>query len=157
MRESKNVIPESARYALGGGVYLLFVGTLIAILGQTAQQRVFGVVVLLVAISVTLAIIAFVGFLYQTCWCSATSSLRSDDDDVVHRVDPKTDSLKLAAESMRRNEMFCVESYSLRRCSAEDVIHAKALRLQAEIALIRYEKRLKSWSEVCAESHSSPP
>lgn len=68
--------------------------------------------------------------------------------------DAETDRLRSTLELMQQEEKSYAERYSRRRCSVEDVIRAKALRVVAEIKLIRHQKRFKSWAEVCAEHHS---
>ncbi len=80
-------------------------------------------------------------------------SLFAESGRVTSMSDAETDRLRSTLELMQREEDSYVERYSRRRCSVEDVIRAKALRLEAEIKLIRHQKRFKSWAEVCAEYH----
>lgn len=157
MSKSKHVKTDITRYALGGVILVSFVGGLFGVFGQTVQSLGLSVTILFpVLISVCLAIRASVWLLNRTCrYCRKALLESSDNDASVCGIDPKTDRLESTVESMRREEASCVKRYSLRRCSAEDVIRAKALRVQAEIKLIRHETMPKSWAEVCGEDYSS--
>ena len=63
--------------------------------------------------------------------------------------DQTADSLRQKLHSARQLEEALVEAYESRACAAEEVVRAKAIRLQAEINLVRSEHPLRSWPDEC--------
>jgi hypothetical protein len=141
---------------------LMLLGLVVAVSGLLGRQvqsfAVMGLVLMAIAFAV-LSIGYVTVVLERICArrgrCEDKAMSIADDPPSVEVTETDADRLRLTLESMQRDEESCEQLYSRRRCSLEEVIRARSLRLQAEIKLIRHERRPKSWAEACAEYQGS--
>ena len=147
-----------ARCAGCGCVVLAIFAAFSGVLGSALQDLAFGWALLFSVFAATLAI----GLVLLGDWSSVIASFDSErklaEIDLDRSASPESDSdaerLKIELEANRRQEDECLARYEQRNCAMEEVLRAKALRVQAEIALIRHQDRPKTWAEVCRERQS---
>ena len=153
-----NHVKNASLISVGSPMLVALLTAATGVLGSDVQRLAVVWLWMLVVSSATYTL----GLLLLADWSRARmyfrrredSSAGREDAHAVGGVDDDTDRLRSNLALMHRDEDSCVQRYSQRRCSVEDMLRAKSLRLQAEIALIRHEKQPKSWAEVCAEYHS---
>lgn len=154
MRESSSFAATCALHALVSLIVVLFPCALIGFLGQTIQSLAFCLAGVLALGCVSLFIRSTVWLLNRICRHCREALSAACDDGVACEVDPATERLKATVDTMRRKEASCAAQYSQRRCSSDDFIRAKSLRIQAEIELLRHEAMPKSWAEACQDVHA---
>jgi hypothetical protein len=142
-------------YALGSVILVVFLGALLGIFGQIAQSIApYLAAILLALVCVRVFIGTSVWLLNRICRHCREALSATSDDTAACDIDPTTERLKSTVDSMRREEASCAARYSQRRCSSDDLIRAKSLRIQAEIELLRQEAMPKSWAEACQNVHA---
>ncbi|QDT03319.1 hypothetical protein K227x_17010 [Rubripirellula lacrimiformis] len=93
--------------------------------------------ILLTLVSVHRWIGASVRLLNRVCrHCREASSVVAENDAAICKVGRESERFNATVEALRREEQSIAARYSQRGCSADDVIRAKAIRVQAEIALL---------------------
>ncbi|MCC9641612.1 hypothetical protein LOC71_04950 [Rhodopirellula sp. JC740] len=152
MSESKNVATDGTLYARGSVIFTVFVCASIGVFGQVIQSIAFFLTFVLALACVRLLIRSSVWLLNRICrHCREGLSATSERDAEARGIDATTERLKSTLDNMRRVEEVYVARYAHRRCSSDDVIRMKSLRLQAEIELLRQEKIPKPWAEACGK------
>ena len=141
-----------------GLVVLAAFAALSGVLGSALQDLALGWALLFSVFAATLA----VGLVLLGDWSSVIASFDSErklvetDADLATSSESDADAerLRTALEANLQQENECLARYAQRNCAMEDVLRARALRVQAEIALIRHQDRPKTWAEVCREHRS---
>ena len=79
------------------------------------------------------------------------------------RIDEDTLRLQARLEVLESVEQQLISRYSRFECSQEELVRARANRLQAEIELISHQRRPKLWTDIChrerwaSETHLRKP
>lgn len=133
-----------------------FVAALFFLLGrELASLTVIEVVIMAVgAAGLSVAVASYVVDLFARRNRAGAISCESDRP-LEESARPDLQRLRTILDLMRRDEESLEQRYSQSRCALEELIRAKSLRLQAEIDLIRLERRPKTWAEACAEHQAA--
>ena len=155
MSKSRYVATNTTGYALGGVILVVFLAAVIGIFGQTGQLLALYMTFSLAPVCVRLFIRSSVWLLNRICRHRREAlSATCEDDAAACDIDPTTERLKSTLDTMRREEVSCAARRARRRCSSDDLIRARSLRVQAEIALLRHEAMPKPWGEACGKGLS---
>lgn len=126
-------------------ILLALIGVLICLVGPISKSLVLCVTILLTLSCVRLLVRESVRLLNRICRsCREPVPATFTNDLSTSRVDPEVERLKLVAADMCREEQACEARYSRCRCSLEDLIRAKSLRVQAELELSKYRVQAMS-------------
>lgn len=136
-----------AVYVLGSLMMLVLFGALLGIAGPIVQSIAILLAILLALIAVNLFMGVTVRLLNRTCrYCR--EALETETEVADRKLDPATERLKARLDAMRQQELSFAERYSHRRCSSDEWIRARSLRVQAEIEWLRTEGMPRPWVEV---------
>lgn len=141
MIRSGFVATRSFRFAISGVGLVMLLATMAGVFGTTAKFIVaLCTTFVLVLICIELCIRTSVSLLNRACrYARQTSSVSHDDDAADCGMDPIATGLRATLDAMREDEETWARCYEARRCSLDDLVRAKSLRVQAEIALLRHE------------------
>ncbi len=150
MSKSRNVGTSATVYALASVILMLFLATVVGVFGQACQWLAISLTFFVVPLCIRLFVRSCVFLLNRICrHCREDLSTTCENDTATCDSNTTSKRLNSTFDTMRREEMSCADRRARRRCSSDDLVRAKSLRIQAEMGLLRHETMPKPGTEDC--------